>query len=117
MNYLWPLLVREAAEEAFGGSVHNPDGRTFKHLDRLIQHAYGVWERRYQLNPKQMQYAEVVLAWAIRKGHNPDKPYPYNLKAIGNELERVVNDMRAHEGFKRRSELVDVRVALAEALA
>lgn len=117
MNMLWPLGVREVAEQAFGGSIHNPSGRTFGVIDRRIQHAFGVWGRRYQMNPEQMEYAESVLTWAISHAYRADKPYPYNLTAICNQLERVVNDMRVHEGFKRRAEFVDVRAALSEAFA
>lgn len=113
---LWPLPVREAAEEVFGGSVHNPSGRTFGVLDRRIQHAFKVWARRYQMNPEQTEYAGVVLAWAIRRAAG-DKPYPYKKAVVVNELERVVNDMRVHERFKARAELVDMRSALQEALA
>lgn len=114
---LWPLLVREAAEAIFGGAIHNPSGRTFKAIDIRVQHAFKVWGNRYALNPAQHEYAGVLLAWAMRKAWNPEKPYPYNLKAVTAQMERVVNDPDGHEGFKRRAELVDVRASLGKLVA
>lgn len=111
---LWPLLVREAAEEVFGGSIHNVSGRTHKALDLRVQHAFSVWSQRYVMNPEQHNYAGIVLAWAIKRGHVSGKPFPYQLKAISNEMERVVNSPDVHAGFKRRAALVDVREQLAE---
>lgn len=109
---LWPLQVRDAAEAAFGGGIHNPRGRVHGSIDRRVRHALKVWRNRYSLNPEQMVYAGDVLAWAIRagaSGASEQQKYPFVLK----KLERVVHDASVHEGFKRRAGLVDVREQLA----
>ena len=52
VSSLWPLLVREAAEEALGGGIHNPKGRDHKSIDRRVRHAMKVWRARYGgMNP------------------------------------------------------------------
>lgn len=107
---LWPLPVREAAEELFGGRIHNPQSRTHKSLDRRIRHALGVWRDRYVgLNAEQLEYAGEVLAWAIRQSlaaRRADGRYPYALTV----LEKVVNHPRVHDGMMRRSGFVKVDV-------
>jgi len=122
-DILWPLPAREAAQGVFGGGIHNPRGRVHKSLDRRIQHALRVWRSRYGLNPAQLAYAGDVLGWAISKGASglaadDQRRYPFVLK----QLERIVNDEKVHEGFKRRSEYTvavddQIKGLIAEATA
>lgn len=109
VSALWPLPVREAAEDALGGGIHNPKGRDHLSIDRRVRHAMKVWRARYGgMNPGQMVYAGEVLAWAIRGG---DK----NRAFIFSRLEKVVHSEQVHAGMRRRAGLVDVMQALAEA--
>jgi len=108
ISSLWPLAVREAAQEALGGGVHNPKGRDHQSIDRRVRHAMKVWRARYGgMNPGQMVYAGEVLAWAIRGG---DK----NRAFIFSRLEKVVHSEQVHAGMRRRAGLVDVTKELAE---
>jgi len=109
VSALWPLAVREAAEAALGGGIHNPNGRDHKSIDRRVRHAMKVWRARYGgMNPGQMVYAGEVLAWAIRQGGG-------ERKFIFSRLEKVVHDDNVHAGMRRRAGLVDVVQQLAEA--
>jgi hypothetical protein len=102
VSALWPLAVREAAQEALGGGIHNPKGRDHQSIDRRVRHAMKVWRARYGgMNPSQMVYAGEVLAWAIRGG---DK----NRAFIFSRLEKVVHSEQVHAGMRRRAGLVDV---------
>lgn len=113
-DVLWPLPVRTAAEEVFGGGIHNPKGRVFKSLDRRIRHCLRTWRSRYGLNPEQMIYAGEVMAWAIHRGAAEAKTqqarYPFVLK----RLESLVNDERVHQRMTARAGLVDVTAELEE---
>lgn len=109
-DILWPVQVREAAVLAFGGGIHNPNGRVHKSLDRRIRHCLRVWRSRYGLNPAQMIYAGDIMAWAIAKGvreaPNEQLKYPFVLK----QLESLVNHERVHEAMEKRSGLIQVDV-------
>lgn len=102
---LWPLPVREAAEKALGGGIHNPRGRDHQSIDRRVRHALKVWRNRYAMNPAQMVYAGEVLAWAINDGARmAGNVRPF----IFAGLEKVVHNDLVHEGFVRRAVLVNV---------
>jgi hypothetical protein len=111
VSALWPLPVREAAEAALGGGIHNPKGRDHLSIDRRVRHAMKVWRARYGgMNPGQMVYAGEVLAWAIRGG---DK----NRAFIFSRLEKVVHSEQVHAGMRRRAGLVDVTDDLMAAVS
>jgi len=102
-DLLWPLPVREAAEAAFGGLIHNPNGRTHKALDRHIRHALRVWRRRYDgMNAEQYEYAGDVLAAVIRSA-STRAPKDDRHRYVYAALQRVVNEPRLDEGMKRRA--------------
>lgn len=106
---LWPLQARVAAEEVFGGAIHNPRSRTHGSLDRRIRHALKVWRHRYGLNGPQLVYAGDVLAAAIRRGASDagtrdDMKYPFVLK----RLDQAVNHEVVHAGMQKRSGFVRV---------
>jgi hypothetical protein len=108
VSSLWPLAVREAAEEALGGGIHNPKGRDHLSIDRRVRHAMKVFRARYGgLNPSQAVYAGEVLAWAIRGGGG-------NRAFIFSRLEKCVHLEEVHAGFRRRAGLVDVSAQLEE---
>jgi len=95
------------------------DRTTYMMVSRRVDFAMSVWQRRYQMTPKQERYAWELLAWAVRRaGESASKatksPYVYLRKAVAHQMERVVHDDTAHEGFKRRAELVDVTAMLRE---
>lgn len=113
---LWPLPVREAAQEALGGGIHNPNGRDHKSIDRRVRHALKVWRNRYAMNPEQMIYAGEILAWAIKNGSAQATSSTHARAFIFANLERVVHDDRAHQGFVRRAGLIDVSSDLKELL-
>lgn len=74
------------------------------------------------MTPAQEQYAWELLTYALVRVQKdmrrikPENPYPYWRKAAATAMERVVNDPRGHEGFKRRADLMDVRHVLTEVL-
>lgn len=118
MSNPWPYEFREAVEEVFGKKV---DRTTFLMLSRRVDHAMAVWTRRYQMTPKQERYAWELLTWSVRRAgrsvaseRGVRKPYIYLRTAVARQIERVVHDDTAHEGFKRRAELVDVSSMLQE---
>lgn len=114
---LWPAEFRAACEQVFG----RLDNQTYRIIDRRVQHAFEVWGSRYSMNPEQYVYGWQVLTYAVLKGWRSVQkqsdirsPYPYTRKSIAASMENVVHDPKAHEGFKRRAGLVDVRGILAE---
>lgn len=114
-DVLWPLKAREAAEEVFGGSIHNPNSRVHGSLDRRIRHLLKVWRNRYGLNDRQAIHAGDWIAWAIRDGKKragdrADLLHPY----VFSGLDKLANDERVHAGMERRAGYVDVTAQLAE---
>lgn len=117
VGLLWDKDFRAACEQVFG----RLDNQTYAVVNRRVLHAFKVWGQRHAMNPEQYVYAWKVLAWAVLKAHRQVEkrsgihhPYVYTRRAVAGELERVVNDPQAHEGFKRRAGLVDVRGILSE---
>lgn len=120
MAELWPQDFRAATEQVFG----RLDNTTYSVVNRRIEHAFKVWGGRYAMTPEQHVYAWQLLAFAVLKAWRSTTsrtdvrhPYVYLRKAVAAEMERVVNDPRGHDGFKRRAGFVDVREQLAAALA
>lgn len=120
MSELWPQDFRAAAEQAFG----RLDNTTYSVVNRRVEHAFKVWRRRYVMNPEQESYAWELLAYAVLRAWRSTQtrddirhPYVYMRRAVAGEMERIVNDPRGHDGFKRRAGLVDVRSQLAELVA
>lgn len=117
-NY-WPLHTHAAAVAAFGPAIHNTASRTFRSLDRRLQHALRVWREKYgPLNPAQEQYADSVLARCIEVGKadalgDAKKLYPF----VQVRIAQAVGHESVHAGFERRSVRVDVSSVLAEAVA
>lgn len=99
---LWPVPVFEAALEVCGPSVYG-EGRVRGALDKRIRHALTVWDDRFgPFEPAQQEYAEKVLAAAIRraaKDAGDEVVYPF----LYSGLDRVVHLERVHDGFKNRS--------------
>jgi hypothetical protein len=117
-SIVWGNDTLEAAVQVFGGQVHNPSSRTFKILDRYIQHAYSVWLRRYEMNPSQAEYADVVLANAIWRARKiAEKKNLRVIPVTTREINGMVNHERVHEGFSRRSTMVDVTDLLKGAVS
>lgn len=108
----WPEQTFAAALDVFGGAVYAETGKTRKNLDRRIRHALRVWREKYgPLNPKQEEYADLVLAFAIKKGGELARTMDGTVYAhVQSQIARSVNHETAHEGFKRRAELVNVDV-------
>jgi hypothetical protein len=124
MSELWPHDFRSIAEVAFGGSLNNT---TYSVVNRRVEHAFKVWGGRYAMNPEQTRYAWELLAWAVRasaidvavriREGGVKHPVMYLRRVVAVAMEDVVHDSTAHEGFKRRSGLVDVAAQLEEAFA
>lgn len=122
MPELWPREFRLTCEATFGGSLNRT---TYDVVARRVEHAFTVWRRRYQMTPAQETYGWELLSWAVRnagmsmreQGEKVRHPYIYLRRAVSSQMEKVVHSEDAHEGFKRRAELVDVSGHLREALA
>jgi len=121
VSELWPHEFRATVEVVFGKSLNRT---SFELVNRRVVHAFDVWRRRYEMNPAQDQYAWEVLAWAVRhtgesvaQMSDVRSPYVYLRRAVSIGMERVVNDPRVHNGFKRRAGLVDVTELLKGAFA
>ncbi len=114
VQYL-PQKTFDTAEELFGGSIYNPEGRTFKSLSRRVQHALRVWSDRYgTLNQAQAEYADSVLAAALRSAARDAAGDRSNLFRFAQaQIGRMVNHETVHAGFLKRAELVPVGDVLA----
>ena len=121
VSELWPADFRVAVEDVFGGKGLNRTA--YDIVNRRVEHAFGVWGQRFEMNPKQHEYAWAVLRSAVLQVKanqariQPRNPYPYWRRAVAASMERVVNNEDAHAGFKRRAGLVDVAAQLEEAFA
>lgn len=116
----WPERTFAAALEAFGGAVYARGGRTAKALERRINHARRVWAEKYgPLSTDQEDYADAVLASAIRRGARDGQAADGTLYSfVQAEIARRVNHEEVDAGFKRRAAAkIDVAAELAEALA
>jgi hypothetical protein len=112
---LWPVEVRVAAVEAFGGAIHNVNGQVHQQLDRRIRHAMRVWKQRYGgLNPAQLEYAGTVLAFAISSAASEAPTRSDRYAYAYTRLEQMIREEVVHEGMKKRAGLVDVSAQLAE---
>ena len=111
VQYL-PQKTFDTAEELFGGSIYNPESRTFRSLSRRVQHALRVWSERYgPFTQEQADYADSVLAAALRSAArdaagNRSKLFRFAQAQIG----RMVNHETVHAGFLKRQQLVRVDV-------
>lgn len=128
-DVLWHDVVREAAQAAFGGQIHNPNSTQHKQIDRRVRHLMRVWRSRYEMNYEQHVYAGALMAWALKKGRDDGQArlreargeaakkaaakclFSFPLK----ELESLCNAPQVHAGMMRRATpLVDVSEQLAE---
>lgn len=124
VSELWPQEFRTTAETVFGNALNHT---SFAMVNRRVIHAFDVWRRRYEMTPKQEEYAWDVLVWAVRTaGTDANRrinaglihhPYVYLRTSVAHAMERVVNAELTHEGFKRRAGLVDVTEQLEGAFA
>lgn len=117
---LWPDSVMELVAVLVSPSVWNPESRTYKSLDKRIQHAMAAWRRRYgPLTLAQEDYMAELLCYGVNKavreaGGDKRKLYAY----MQHEISMLVNDEKVHRGFLRRGpKLVDVTSILDAAVA
>jgi hypothetical protein len=114
VKYL-PQQTFDAAEELFGGSIFNPESRTYRSLSRRAQHALRVWSERYgPFNQSQAEYADSVLAAALRSAARDaagdrSKLFRFAQARIGG----MVNHETVHAGFLKRAQTFDVSEQLA----
>lgn len=105
-----PQRTFDAALEIFGESIYNSKSRSYISLSRRVQHALRVWAEKYGgLNPKQADYADVVLEAGLRRaareaGADKSKLFQFAQAGIG----RLVNHERVHQGFTSRATTVNV---------
>lgn len=115
---LWPPKTVAAAEEVFGGSIHNPKGKTHGALDRRIQHALRVWAAQHggTLNDAQLDAADTALAYAIRKHASAEVPHAL-LTSVRSPLLGIAVDDRVTAALRARSSLTDASALIAAGLA
>lgn len=102
---LWPEGVMDAVAKHVSPSVHNPESRTFKSLDRRIAWAVGTWMERYgPMTDAQRSYMATILIWAVRNtareaGGDKRRMYSHLLT----EISSLVNHDTVAAGFKSRA--------------
>lgn len=117
---LWPDSVMSLVAELVSPSVWNPESRTYKSLDKRIQHAMAAWRGRYgPLTLAQEDYMAELLCYGVNRAvreaaGDKRKLYAY----MQNGISMLVNDEKVHQGFLRRGpKLVDVTSILAGVVA
>jgi len=105
----WPIEVLQSARRVF-----DPLGqRTFRTLDKRIQHAFKVWHGRYEMNPEQSRYAAQLLS-ACFAGADEIPVMKDKMVYVLTRIDKATHHDDVHRGMMKRSSLVDVSEQLAD---